>query len=380
MVTAPPYYPEWKVHDGYPASGYCREQVCGAHVWRCPLYVPLHPSGLRRILHLASFALSSFPIMLRHVFWRPDVIWAVEPALMCAPVALLTAKLSGAKTWLHVQDFEIDAAFDLGLLKGPLLRRFVLAVERWLMRRFDRVSTISVNMHRRLLEKGVEQQNTRMFINWVDLDHLARPSLANIVSYRRELNLAADAVIVLYSGSMGRKQGLEVLAEVVSILAREVSASNQRTLNFVFCGNGPGRAELEDRCQGLCNVRFMDLQPAECLPALLSLADIHLLPQRADAADLVMPSKLSGMLASGRPVIATAMTGTEVATIVRHCGVVVPPGDVRALIEALLLLARDRAMRELLGAKAKVYAETHLAKETILRQFDADLRGLTGEC
>ena len=159
VVTAPPYYPAWKVTEGYTGWRYQREgdkatltglprryapRNDGAVemvVYRCPLWVPGRPSGLKRILHLASFALSSLPVMLRQTFWRPDVVWVVEPPLFCSPAALLTARLCGAKSWLHVQDFEVDAAFDLGILKAGLLRRWVLAVERWLMRRFDHVLT-----------------------------------------------------------------------------------------------------------------------------------------------------------------------------------------------------------------------------------------------
>ena len=104
-------------------------------------------------------------------------------------------------------------------------------------------------------------------------------------------------------GSMYAKQGLEILAE---------AAHRCPQVQFVFCGNGAGRADFEARCRGLANVRFLDLQPMARLGELLTCADVHLLPQRADAADLVMPSKLTGMLASGRPVVATAHAGTEV--------------------------------------------------------------------
>ena len=90
-------------------------------VYRCPLWVPPQPGGIKRLVHRASFALSSLPVMLRQLVWRPDVVWVVEPALFCAPAAVAVARLSGARAWLHVQDFEVDAAFDLGLLRGKLL-------------------------------------------------------------------------------------------------------------------------------------------------------------------------------------------------------------------------------------------------------------------
>jgi len=98
-----------------------------------------------------------------------------------------------------------------------------------------------------------------------------------------------------------------------------------------------------------------------------------LLPQRADAADLVMPSKLTGMLASGRPVLATAHPGTELALVVQDCGVVVPPEDPPAMAQAVQALAADSTLRTQLGAAGRVYALEHLDREAVLRKFESDL-------
>ena len=304
VVTAPPYYPAWAVSPGYSAWRYQTEQWQGVRVLRCPLWVPHQPGGLKRLVHLASFALSSIPALLGQLLWRPQVVWVVEPALFCAPAAVLLARLSGAKAWLHVQDFEVDAAFSLGLLRGARIRALVTKAESWLMRRFDVVSTISKRMHELLLRKGVPAPQAKLAVNWVNMASFALPSTAGVAAYRQELQVPPGAVVALYSGNMGGKQGLEVLAEVARLLAQQAGQ-----VVFVFCGSGAGRADLVARCQGLANVRFMDLQPLERLPDLLATADIHLLPQRADAADLVMPSKLTGMLASARPVVATAHPG-----------------------------------------------------------------------
>ena len=346
VVTAPPYYPNWKIGAGYSSQEWRRERWQGVDVRRCPLWVPTRPGGVKRLLHLASFAVSSLPVMLRQLLWRPDVVWVVEPALFCAPAALVVARLSGAKAWLHVQDFEVDAAFDLGLLRGKFLRGVVLGAERWLMRHFDVVSTISQRMQQRLLDKGVAPAQAVLSPNWVDVSAItpggrsfslqagmsaqAAQATGHGNSFRTKLGIAPDAVVALYSGNMGGKQGLELLADVAKLCLTR-AARVQAAVTFVFCGNGAGRADLMERCASLRNVHFLELQPIERLNELLAMADVHLLPQRADAADLVMPSKLTGMLASGRPVLATAHAGTELASVVQGCGVVVPPEDPAAM-------------------------------------------------
>jgi colanic acid biosynthesis glycosyl transferase WcaI len=377
VVTAPPYYPAWKVGSGFRnwrqkevmdcSVAYAPSNGGSLVVYRCPLWVPQQPGGVKRLVHLASFALSSLPVMLRQLVWRPNVVWVVEPALFCAPAAVAVARLSGARAWLHVQDFEVDAAFDLGLLRGKLLRGLVASAERWLMRRFDVISTISNRMHQRLLSKGVAPPKALMAVNWVDMAAFALPSPARVAAYRRELGIANDAVVALYSGNMGAKQGLELLAEV---------AKHCSSITFVFCGNGVGRADLVQRCQCLGNVRFIDLQPLARLPDLLAMADVHLLPQRVDAADLVMPSKLTGMLASARPVVATAKPGTELANVIQGCGLVVPPEDVAAFTDAVMTLATNPELCERLGAAGFLYAQENLDKEAVLAKFEADLQRL----
>ncbi len=323
------------------------------------------------MLHLAFFAFLSFPVMALQALWRPQVVWVVEPALFCAPSALFVARLCGAKAWLHVQDFEVDAAFDLGLLRGQRLRALLVGAERSLMRRFDVVSTISKRMHSQLIAKGVAPEQAKMAANWVDMSLFALTSPVGVAGYRKALALPEGALVALYSGNMGGKQGLSVLAQVAKLCLGVFDA-----LVFVFCGDGAGRADLVARCQGLSNVRFMDLQPAESLPDLLATADIHLLPQRADAADLVMPSKLTGMLASSRPVVATARPGTELADVVEGCGLVVPPDDPQAMAQAVISLAKDPALRKRLGAAGYFYACANLDKNAVLTGFEAELLAL----
>lgn len=367
VVTTPPYYPEWRIHRGYSGGAYAREVWHRALVIRCPLWVPRQPSGLKRIVHLATFALSSMPIMLRLVVWRPQVVWVVEPALLTAPLALAVARLAGARSWLHIQDYEVDAAFAMGLIRGEKLKRAVQTLERWTKRRFDVVSTISRRMLALAAAKGVDADKLVLFPNWVDISGivpLKRPS-----SYREQLGLSRDSVIALYSGNMGNKQGLEVLAEAARLLRGDPR------IRFVFCGDGAGKEKLVRACEGLSNVSILPLQPADRVSELLGLADIHLLPQLTNAADLVLPSKLTGMLASGRPVIVSADRQTELGQVVEHsgCGVLVKPEDAEALADAICHLAAEPSWREVMGAAGRAYAEREFDVHTIMQRFSERL-------
>ncbi|WP_233800121.1 glycosyltransferase WbuB [Paraburkholderia sp. HP33-1] len=365
VICAPPYYPEWRVSADYASWRYRREMRDGVTVWRAPLWVPSQPSGVKRMLHLASFAASSLPLLARHVLWRPDAVMLIAPTLMCAPAALALARVTGAVTWLHIQDYEVDAAFDLGLLKSSRAARVARWFESTLLRRFDGVSSITRQMSARATTKGVPPARVLCLPNWVDVSSIY--PLARASDYRQQLGIPDNQIVVLYSGNMGAKQGIETLAEAAALLAA------RSDITFVFCGNGAAKESLLLRCAGLVNCLFIPLQPAERLNELLNLADIHVLPQRADAADLVMPSKLTGMFASGRATVAMAHSGTALHEAVESCGVVVPPDRANSLAAAISVLASDAGRRAELGNAARNYAERALSPESIIRNFEERL-------
>lgn len=368
VITAPPYYPHWQVQPSYRAGRYQKETWQGVGIQRCPLWVPRHPTGFTRLIHLSTFALSSLPALLSQLRWKPSVVLCIAPALMNAPFALVFAHLSGAKAWLHIQDFELDAALKLGLLPGgKWLAGLAAYFERALLNGFDQLSTISESMLSHLHKKGVTESKTILFPNWVDT-HQIYPLDDKSNPLRASLGLSSGQLVILYAGTMGKKQGLEHLL----VAARRLYDQSQ--IQFILCGDGAVRSELESAAQGLANVRFLPVQPIEKLNQLLNMANIHVVLQKADAADLVMPSKLSGILASGKPVIATANPDTELGRVVSEVGVLVPPEDGIVLADAILRLVRSPLERFNLGKKGREFAVENWDAGITLMRFEHRLR------
>lgn len=366
VITAPPYYPEWQVHAGYGAWRYARTVEDGVSVIRCPLYVPPKPSALKRILHLTSFSLSSALAVLGQWRWKPDLVVLVVPTLFCAPQALLLGKLTGARTVLHIQDYEVDALFGLGIASGGGLKRFAFAAERLILRAFDRVSTISSGMLNRARQKGVDESALRFFPNWSETARFRDASRSPVLLER--LGVPAGRKVLLYSGNIGEKQGLETVIEVAERL------QSRTNLQFLIVGEGAGKARLLKMVQekGLGNVIFAPLQPYEDLPALLASADCHLVIQKRGAADAVLPSKLTNILAVGGNALITADPDTSLGLLCAEypgIAVLVEPESVDALqagIEQTLNMPE-------FNATASGYARDYLDKDQILSRFLSEL-------
>lgn len=369
VITAPPYYPQWHVQEGYSAWKYRRELYDNINVFRCPIWVPSRITGIKRVVHLASFVIFSFPIMIIQVFWKPDLIIGIAPALLSAFSVLLVSRFTTSPSWLHIQDFEFDAAFELGMLPArDQIYPIAQQLETFLFRKFNRVSTISNRMVERLHEKGVREDQTGLLPNWVNTAEIY--PLFGRNQLRSDLRIENKQIVVLYSGNMGYKQGLETLIATAKLLKDETK------IIFIMCGDGMARSDLEEQSKGLSNVRFIPLQPVERLNLLLNVADIHVLPQKSNAADYVMPSKLLGMLASGRPVVVTANKDTELANIVRNIGCVVAPENPEKLAKAINYLAHDRKIRNRLGTLGRDFVEINWSKEKVLGNFLNQLENL----
>ena len=369
VVTTPAYYPEWKIHKGFSGRGYSREKLNNVSVIRCPLWVPKKPTGLKRIVHLATFGVSSIPAVFWKSLARPDVIFVIEPSMFCLPTSWFAAKLCGAKLWLHIQDFEVDAAFELGILKSRFLKSFVGSIEAFMMRRFDRVSSISPKMLEKAIEKGVDTSRIRLFPNWVDCNKIF--PIEHSKPLKEKFELPSHKTIALYAGNMGEKQGIEIIVDS----ARKLAIRDD--LHFVLCGLGAAYDRLRDYAEGVENITWLPIQEDGRFNDLMNAADIHMLPQKSGTADLVMPSKLTGMLASGRPIVAVAEVGTEIHQVVSRCGIVVEPDDLIGFANAIEQLHLNREQRIAFGHRGREFAVKNLSMKVIINRFVSDLVELT---
>lgn len=373
VITTYPYYPHWKVQDNYAKNRffYKTEKVQAdagntVTVLRCPHYVPQNPTGFRRILSDATFFLSAFFRVLPLLFTRKyDLVMAVVPAFHIGLLGLFYKKIKGAAFLYHIQDLQIEAAQQLGMIKSKKALRFLYATEKIILDGADQASTISEGMLKKVQKKS--KRPVSLFPNWVDTA-LFFP-LADKDGLKAEFGFLPQDKIVLYSGAIGEKQGLENILYVAKGLAQEPD------LKFVICGSGPYKEKLEKLAGdlSLSNIAFLPLQPFEKLNRFLNMADIHLVLQKADAADLVMPSKLTTILAIGGLAIVTAKEDTSLFDVIssHDMGLVIAPEDQAELRRAILHALYANNENKKLAARA--YAQKFIAIDGIFSHFLADV-------
>lgn len=363
VVTAYPYYPYWEVQQPYKNLFYKKERAANGMitVYRCPLYVPKKPTGAKRMLQEASFFVTSLLVMIKLLFGKKyDYLLTVAPPFHLGLTALLFKWLRGTKVIYHIQDLQIEAAKKLNMLKdGPIISA-MMSVERFILKRSDYVSTISPGM----IHKTASKVNREVisFPNWVDVNR--NYPLGDKRGLKKEWGLDEDDFVVLYSGSLGEKQGLSLILDVAEkILNPQVK--------FVVCGHGAHKETLISRAaqKNLNNVTFLPLQTREKFNSFLNMADLHLILQRKDASDLVMPSKLTTILAVGGLAVVTADPGTSLHTIValNNIGLVTEPENEAVLIDVIRRSIDSDHTR--IQTNARHYAERRLSIDYVMSNF-----------
>ena len=371
VITSFPYYPHWKVQDPYlKNSSWFKKEIKYVkpyyekvvRIYRCPQFVPGNPTGSKRMLLDFSFCLTSFMVLFKLLFHKKyDYVISVVPCFQIGILAILYKAIRGGKFLYHVQDLQIDAARDLKMIKSSILIKCLFRLEKFILKQADVVSSISEGMMDKIKAKCDREIN--FFPNWVDTK-LFFP-ITDKTALKEEFGFKNTDKVVLYSGAIGEKQGLEAILKVAE------SLTHIHSLKFVLCGSGPYLKKLVALKESLNleNVVFLATQPYEKLNRFLNMADLHLVIQKANASDLVMPSKLTAILAIGGVAVVTAPENSSLHNLItRHdMGLVIEPEN----LEALTGVICSSVFRNLayVSTNARDYAEQYLSIGRILPRF-----------
>jgi colanic acid biosynthesis glycosyl transferase WcaI len=358
VITGFPYYPAEPRHRG---RWYLTEQIDGITVHRCFTHVPKRWHARGRVAQEISFAASITPRLLT---LRPQVLVVISPLFIASVTSAMVARARGIPLAVHIQDLQPDAAAGMGMLQSRIILRALYGAERRLYRTAALVTSLDDSMCARIVQKGVPAQKVAVFPNWVDMN-VAEPA-GGSEQFRREHGFG-DQFLVVYSGSMGVKHGLELIVRVAA------TAAHDPAVRFVLIGDGVARQDLEAaaRERQLANVTFLPLQPLDRFSAVIAASDISILPQRPEVRDLVVPSKILRILAGGSPIVAAADPASGLGRILSEsgAGLVVSREDPRAVWEAIQALRANPERRADMGRRGRAYARKHFDRTVVLGRY-----------
>jgi len=361
VITGFPYYPSWKIFKSYKnKSTFLKEKVNGVNIIRYKQYVPQNPTFFNRILHILDFTFGGIVNLFK--VKKTDVVLCIVPFTSSVFLGKLLSKFKKAKLWVHIQDFEFDAAAQSEIIsnkkKDSLVFKILFRIEKYLLNSADIRSTISLSMLNKLNTKSLKESNI-MLPNWVDVENI------NPKKHKKHKYLQSDTFKILYSGNIGEKQDWSFFIEFVN------SFQNDKSVEIIIVGDGSKRKWLTECLNKHTNVNFY--YPVEyCdLSDLLCSADLHVLFQKTDVLDTVMPSKILAMMASEKPSLITGNKDSEVARIIKKSngGEFFHTKNIEPLINYVLYLRENKSIAEIQGKSARKFVSASFSKKKVLQKF-----------
>ena len=283
---------------------------------------------------------------------RPDIVIALTDPPIIGLAALALARRWRAKFVLLCQDVFPEVARLLEDFHSETVDTLLTRINRFLIRQADGVIAVGETMRDRLITgKGATPQKVTVIHNWTDCSAIVPEEKDNPFARTHGL---AESFVVMHSGNLGLSQSLETLVNAAKRLQQEPG------IQVVFVGDGVKKPALEEQARqlGLTNVRFLPYAPKEQLCESFATAGVFVVSLKKGLAGYIVPSKLYGILAAGRPYVAAVEDECEVAAITKQykCGLLAAPQDPADLAEKILMLYRNRALAERLGARAHAAA------------------------
>jgi colanic acid biosynthesis glycosyl transferase WcaI len=363
VIAGLPHYPSWEVPEPYKRHPFKREvRHSGVKVWRSYLHAGKRPTVLARSVFYGSFTASSAFNLIRS--GPADVVLLISPPPTLNLAASLFRWSCGAAVVLNVQDIVPDAPIAFGMMTNPLQIRLFRWLERYAYASSDRIVVVADNFVTNLRAKGVPADKLTVIHNWVDTDEVRPLNRMNRV--RSDNGIAEETFVVMYAGNIGLSQGLEVVLGAAERLRSEPDIA------FVLVGGGASLTDLKSRAQALRlpNVRFIPTQPE--MKWVQAAADVSLVTQRSNVLDVNLPSKIPAIMASGRPMIAGLNPASDAAGIIReaNCGLLIDPGDLAQLADAVLFLRRSPDMWRRFADNGRRYALVHFSRTSALDGYE----------
>jgi glycosyltransferase involved in cell wall biosynthesis len=319
----------------------------------------------RRVLNYLSYVAVAIP---RALFLRCDVVLAMTDPPFEGIVGAIVALLKGKPYFYNIRDMYPDMAVGGAIVEPGLLARVWERCHRWALRRATRVIVLGEDMRARIVAKGVDPARTEIVRDGVDI--LAPDAPQPLLDGEVIKTIRGDfKFVLLHAGNLGFYGAWETLITAVRNLEEE-------GVGLVFVGEGAQRAHVENLAGDAKNVRFLPFFPASKIPSVLAAPNAHVITVKRGLEGVVVPSKMYGILAAGKPIVAVAPEETDAASLGAKFGFAISadPDNPEKVAAAIRLLVIDKDKVQNMGRAARAVARDYdRVKE--LQQFVKIIEG-----
>jgi glycosyltransferase involved in cell wall biosynthesis len=339
----------------------------GVNVIRVPS-LPYHgvsplPKGIGQVLLSVSFSIAGLSM------WGYDAVIAYSPPLFLGLAACFLARLYGGVPVVNVQDLFPKEAVDIGMLKNKYLIRFF----EWMERLTYNVSLVTVHSERNrrhVLNVRTRKNNEDVAVvhNWVKTELYSPATSSEREKIKAEMLGTPGKFVCMFAGVMGFCQDIGVIVGAANLLR------DYPQIHFLLLGDGVEKESQINRAQrlGLKNIEFRPFVPADQYPRLLRGVDCGIATLRKELGTPVIPSKILGFMAAGKPVVASLNAESDAIELIKTAGsgICTEPGDPSSLANAVLALYRDRGLAESLGQKGRAYVTQHCTLDEAVSRYE----------
>lgn len=374
VITTFPHYERFRVWKEYRGKLARRQCYRGMRVLR--LYIYARGAKQRMTHRFMSYFSFSVLATLAGLCDRQtyDVLLCPNGGFLTGIAAAVIGAIKHVPVILNLQDLYPETPIQTGQVRAPWLIKTLRALEHWMYARATHVSVITPRFFEYLLGLGVPEKKVSVIPNFVDTTFI-RP-LPKDNAFARRLSLA-NRFVVSHAGNLGLAYDLETLLEAAQLLA------GYADIQFLIVGDGILKRALEDHARrlGLANLQFLPYQPQAELPLLRAASDIQLALTGKGASMHSMPSKVYEIMASGRPLLASADRHSDLWQLVNEvqCGLCVEPGDAPALAKAVVSLYQDPFTRQAMGERGRAEAEQRYSQSAVVESYDRLVRRVAEE-
>lgn len=324
VLTGFPNYPGGKIYDGYKIRFYRKERMDGIVVHRIPLYPSHNSSSLCRIINYLSFAIAAFcigPWLIK----KPDVIY-VYNLVSLMPSAWFIRVLFRTKILLDVQDLWPESVKTSGMLKSPIFLKIIKNISNWAYQTSDFLIVQSEGFKLALAQRGVKKNKIKVIMNWANENQ-------KIVLQKNYARNSEIKTIVLFAGTLGLVQKLDVILETAHLCQKEKS-----NIVFKIVGNGPDKQRLMAKARDLQlkNVKFFAFRDPEKMSPIYNQADLMLVHLKKDRIfEITIPSKTQAYLFAGKPILMALKGDAKKLILKAKAGLCCPPENAKLMMKSI---------------------------------------------